>query len=162
MKKVENAMKYIEKYDLYIDDDLVVYRELYQRTINHKKAPCCFLVQVKWTQLWNGYLYYRALLNGKLTSIYLHRLIAEVFIPNPENKPCVDHINGNRMDNRIENLRWVTYSENARNRKNSLPDTPELERRRAYSQKYYKNNIDVIRQKHAEYQRKCYHSAMNH
>lgn len=45
----------------------------------------------------------------------VHRLIAETFILNPENKPEVDHINRNRGDNRIENLRWVTSSENKRN-----------------------------------------------
>lgn len=45
----------------------------------------------------------------------IHRLVALTFIPNPENKPCVDHINTNRTDNRVENLRWVTYSENASN-----------------------------------------------
>ena len=46
---------------------------------------------------------------------FMHRLIAEAFIPNPENKPCVDHINGNRLDNRIENLRWVSHKENCNN-----------------------------------------------
>ena len=45
----------------------------------------------------------------------IHRLVALTFIPNPENKPCIDHINTNRTDNRVENLRWVTYSENALN-----------------------------------------------
>lgn len=45
----------------------------------------------------------------------LHRIIAELFIPNPENKPCVDHINRIRTDNRINNLRWATYSENNNN-----------------------------------------------
>lgn len=49
--------------------------------------------------------------------IKVHKLVANAFIDNPENKPCIDHIDRNRSNNNVNNLRWVTYQENARNRK---------------------------------------------
>ena len=63
----------------------------------------------------NGYLVVSLVKNGKLKQFYVHKLVAEAFILNPENKPCIDHINTIRNDNRIENLRWVTYKENMNN-----------------------------------------------
>ena len=53
--------------------------------------------------------------NGKRVHVKTHRLVAKAFIPNPDNKPFIDHINRNRQDNRVENLRWVTKSENMNN-----------------------------------------------
>lgn len=49
--------------------------------------------------------------NNKSRKYTLHRLVASNFIPNLENKPTVDHIDGNRLNNDISNLRWATYSE---------------------------------------------------
>ena len=51
-------------------------------------------------------------MNGIETSHLVHRLMALAFIPNPDNKEMIDHINRNKLDNSIENLRWVTRSEN--------------------------------------------------
>ena len=52
----------------------------------------------------------------------VHRLVAETFIPNPENKPCIDHIDRNRLNNNVSNLRWVTVKENNLNQKKNLPE----------------------------------------
>lgn len=62
-----------------------------------------------------GYLMTDLYKNGQGKKYYLHRLIAEAFIPNPNNLPCIDHINTVRDDNRLENLRWCTKKENANN-----------------------------------------------
>ena len=48
-------------------------------------------------------------------TFFIHRAVAELFIPNPENKPFIDHINTVKTDNRAENLRWVTAKENMNN-----------------------------------------------
>lgn len=62
-----------------------------------------------------GYLEYVFSINGEPKYVRVHRLVAETFIPNLENKPCIDHINTIKTDNRVENLRWVTHQENMLN-----------------------------------------------
>lgn len=60
----------------------------------------------------NGYLTVDLYRDNKAEKVTVHRLLAESFIPNPEDKPCVDHKDGNRLNNSLSNLRWATYSEN--------------------------------------------------
>lgn len=56
----------------------------------------------------------------KMGRIFIHRAVAELFVPNPENKSCVDHINTIRTDNRADNLRWVTQKENCNNSQSKI------------------------------------------
>lgn len=60
----------------------------------------------------NGYYYVEIYKNNIQKKVGVHVLIATAFIPNPENKPQVNHINCIKIDNRIENLEWVTSREN--------------------------------------------------
>lgn len=61
-----------------------------------------------------GYLQVHISVNGKARMLRVHRLVAKAFIPNTENKQEVNHINGIKTDNRVENLEWCTPSENVR------------------------------------------------
>ena len=58
------------------------------------------------------YKFVGLIINGKQKRMRVHRMVALAFIDNPDNKPYVNHINGNRSDNNVENLEWVTPSEN--------------------------------------------------
>jgi len=63
----------------------------------------------------DGYGTVQLCTNRKQYRRYVHRLMAQTYLPNPENKRCVDHINRIRNDNRLSNLRWATHRENNTN-----------------------------------------------
>lgn len=60
----------------------------------------------------NGYARVELWVDGKGRKYLLHRLLAKTFIPNPKNKPQVNHIDGNKLNNNLSNLEWVDQSEN--------------------------------------------------
>ena len=64
----------------------------------------------------NGYLYVNLMKDKKPILCLIHRLVALQFIENPDNLPMVDHIDRNKQNNSFENLRWVTISQNNRNK----------------------------------------------
>lgn len=78
-----------------------------QRGITFYKSP-----RIKAQQNSRGYLSVSLCVNYKNTTMLVHRLVAMAFIPNPEGKRTVNHINGVKTDNRVENLEWNTHKEN--------------------------------------------------
>ncbi|BBK61872.1 hypothetical protein A9CBEGH2_08120 [Amedibacterium intestinale] len=68
--------------------------------------------KLKGGQYHNGYKFVCLRKNGINKNVMIHRLVAETFIPNPNNYPCVNHIDGNKQNNCVENLEWCSYSDN--------------------------------------------------
>ena len=66
---------------------------------------------------WCGYLRVGLIKDKKAKMYAVHRLVAKTFIANPENKPIVNHIDGNKANNEVENLEWATYKENSNSSK---------------------------------------------
>lgn len=82
--------------------------------VRNKKTKCEIKLYLVGEYL--GCMLYRDKKVGE--RIHLHRLLGLTFIPNPDNKPVIDHIDRNKLNNNIENLRWATLSENRLNSDN--------------------------------------------
>lgn len=95
----------------------------------------------------SGYPFVILCINNKPHNKYIHRLIAENFIPNPDNKPFVNHKNFNPLDYSIENLEWVTQKENIHH---SLSAGRYKIGENAYQTRLSKNDIIAIRKEYSE------------
>lgn len=92
---------------------VIGYEELYEvsnigriRSLNSGEIKVNFLCK-------NGYYYCHLYKNNKCNFKKVSRIVAEAFIPNPNNFPCVNHKNEVKTDNRVENLEWCTYKHNS-------------------------------------------------
>ena len=65
------------------------------------------------TTIRNGYKSVCLSIDNIKQTHYVHRLVAETYIPNPNNLPCVNHIDGNKLNNDVSNLEWVSHKENS-------------------------------------------------
>ena len=96
----------------------------------------------------DGYLYLSGIetpVSGK-RQVFHHRLVAFSFIDNPENKPFVNHVNGNKQNNTVSNLEWVTSSENERHSYDVLKKRAWNRGKKLPSGKNYKGKIRPVLQ----------------
>lgn len=118
-----------------VREDGAVFNKKYSNKYNHEHH---------WTFGSPQGKYLHVKIKGKSYSV--HRLVAEAFLPNPENKPTVDHINRITTDNRVSNLRWATAKEQAEN-----------------SSQYEKGINGIFnRDDHNAYNREKYHTNLEH
>ncbi|HEM9258124.1 TPA: HNH endonuclease [Streptococcus agalactiae] len=83
------------------------------RTVNAKQRTRKTKGRILKQSLSSGYAIVTLSVNGLRKSIRVHRLVAEAFIPNPINKRTINHIDENKLNNRVDNLEWATDKENA-------------------------------------------------
>lgn len=97
--------------------NVIEYENLYQvsnegrvKSLNYKKTKKEKILKQYIDNC--GYLFVTLSNKGKTKSFKIHRLVAETFIPNPQNLPCVNHKDEDKTNNKVENLEWCTYEYN--------------------------------------------------
>jgi hypothetical protein len=107
------VLKAIENYTGYfISDDGKVYCNLGKGNRNKDRTVPLYEVKPRLTKHGYARIYARNVQSGKRTDLYVHRLVAEYFLPNPSHLKYVNHKNCIRDDNDVKNLEWCTAKEN--------------------------------------------------
>lgn len=114
-----------------LDNNYIVYED--GRVFNVKTNK-----EKKFTKSVNGYMVCQMWINGKSKMFTQHRLLAKYFIDNPENKTHVNHKNGIKHDNKLDNLEWCTHKENVQHSFDTKLRKPTIR---------YKKLIDIVENK---------------
>lgn len=131
--------KQIDGFPHYEVSDMGNIKSLYSGKLLKPKIDC------------GGYLQVCLHEDGKRFMKLVHRLVAEAFVPNPQGKPTVDHINMNKQDNRAVNLRWQTYKEQLNNEDQNYKTNQYSEEAKKLQKRFREANKNKIKQKQKEY-----------
>ena len=112
----------------------------------------------------NGYLQLKLYCNGKLYKKYVHRLVAQAFIPNPDNLPEVNHLDEDKTNNNVTNLEWCDHKYNLNYGTARIRERDTKMKngwwsglsKKEYRKKYYEKNKDKIKEYMKEYSHRYY------
>lgn len=99
-------------HNLYVINELGTVKSLHKRSTQAKKYGKTEVQYIKTRISKDGYRQLRLMKDGKASTKSVHRLLAEVFIRQPQGRNVVNHIDGNKLNNQLHNLEWVSHSEN--------------------------------------------------
>ena len=91
-------------------DGYTISRDGVVKSLDYNNTGVC--KELKQDTFSGGYKRITVCVGGKIKKHSIHRLVAVAFVPNPENKPCVNHIDNDTSNNCVDNLEWCTHSEN--------------------------------------------------
>ena len=106
-------------------------------------------VKLKYTLNKDGHYYAKISINGKRGNISIHRLVARLFIPNPENKPIVHHLDKNPLNNNVSNLVWCTQKEHKEYHKD------EMDQNRKHCKIKYGEECNLSKYKESQIKKVC-------
>ena len=113
-----------------------------ERIVEHKPYNLTVKESIRKLKLdTKGYYYLMLSKNGIIKNTKVHQLVANAFIPNPLNKPCVNHIDGNKLNNNVNNLEWVTYKENSQHARRTGLFSEESNKKSLRALAIYRENV---------------------